>query len=54
MAVLYRLTKNNNQYNSSYGKWYAQSVMTETVDTSKPKTDNGGQNGNGNGSGTGE
>ena len=33
MAVLYRLAKNNNQYNPSYGKWYAQSVMTETVDT---------------------
>jgi predicted histone-like DNA-binding protein len=38
MAVLYRLTKNNNQYNSSYGKWYAQSVMTETVDTDKLAT----------------
>ena len=33
MAVLYRLAKNNNEYNASYGKWFAQSVMTETVDT---------------------
>ena len=31
MAVLYRLTKNNNQYNAGYGQWYAQSVMTETM-----------------------
>lgn len=38
MAVLYRLTKNNNQYNSGYGNWYAQSVMTETVDTDKLAT----------------
>ena len=38
MAVLYRLAKNNNQYNPSYGKWYAQSVMTETVDTDKLAT----------------
>ena len=33
MAVLYRLAKNNNQYNSGYGKWFAQAVMTGTVDT---------------------
>ena len=38
MAVLYRLTKNNNQYNAGYGQWYAQSVMTETVDTDKLAT----------------
>ena len=38
MAVLYRLSKNNNQYNAGYGQWYAQSVMTETVDTDKLAT----------------
>ena len=38
MAVLYRLAKNNNQYNAGYGQWYAQSVMTETVDTDKLAT----------------
>ena len=38
MAVLFRLTKNNNKYNAAYGKWYAQSVMTETIDTDKLAT----------------
>ena len=38
MAVLFRLTKNNNKYNAAYGKWYAQSVMTETIDTDQLAT----------------
>ena len=38
MAVLFRLMKNNNKYNAAYGKWYAQSVMTETIDTDQLAT----------------
>ena len=33
MAVLFRLSQNNNEYSPAFGKWYAKSVMTETVDT---------------------
>ena len=33
MAVLYRLSQNKMSKSSAYGKWFAQAVMTDTVDT---------------------
>ena len=33
MAVLYRLGQNKMSKSKAYGKWYAQAVMTGTVDT---------------------
>ena len=33
MAVLYRLGQNKMSNSSAYGKWFAQAVMTGTVDT---------------------
>ena len=33
MAVLYRLGQNKMKNSSAYGKWFAQAVMTGTVDT---------------------
>ena len=33
MAVLYRLSKNNNRFSKAYGKWFSHAVMTNTVDT---------------------
>ena len=33
MAVLYRLSQNNNDKSKVYGKWFANAVMTGTVDT---------------------
>ena len=33
MAVLYRLSQNKNEDAKIYGKWFAQAVMTGTVDT---------------------
>ena len=33
MAVLYRLSQNKNEDSKIYGKWFAQAVMTGTVDT---------------------
>ena len=33
MAVLYRLSKNNNRFSKAYNKWFSHAVMTSTVDT---------------------
>lgn len=33
MAVLFRLSQNKNSKSLAFGKWYARSVMTGTVDT---------------------
>ena len=33
MAVLYRLSQNKMKTSKAYGKWFAQAVMTGTVDT---------------------
>ena len=33
MAVLFRLSQNKNSKSLEFGKWYARSVMTGTVDT---------------------
>ena len=33
MAVLYRLSQNNNSDSKVFGKWFAQAVMTGTIDT---------------------
>ena len=38
MAVLYRLSQNNNEESKVYGKWFAQAVMTGTVDTDELAT----------------
>jgi len=33
MAVLYRIYQNNNESSKTYGKWYARSVMLDTLKT---------------------
>ena len=33
MAVLYRLSQNKMSTSKAYGKWFAQAVMTGTIDT---------------------
>lgn len=33
MAVFYRLSQNNNQKSTQYGKWYARAVVTQVMDT---------------------